>query len=326
MLFKKGQKIDKYEVMFPCKTGSYAETYRVKDNQGNILFLKLICFAKLDASQYTPEGKILEVEVANKLVAEKAFGFVASGTLIENGQQYAYIVEDFISGESIADKMGRDSILPVYEAKRIAISVLSQLSILHSLDNPIIHNGISPHNVMLDMKEEPAIPRIVSFDYARFLSMLPLRGLTDSPFYQAKERFNGVCSVQTDLYAVGALLYQMIFGLQPWYIDLSNYKKEEQIPALLQQRQKPLLIPSMDIFELDNALINIIIKALSNEVEDRFQTAEEFAKAIKGEIIIQKKKRQTKLLHLKRKEEMALRTLLACKNSKSNFSQMLFKC
>ena len=56
------------------------------------------------------------------------------------------------------------------------------------------------------------MPNIVGFDDARFLSMLLQRGLTDSPFYQAKERFNGVCSVQTDLYAVGALLYQMIFG------------------------------------------------------------------------------------------------------------------
>lgn len=302
MLFKKGQKIDKYEVVFPCKSGSYAETYRVKNNQGDILFLKLICFAKLDASQYTPEGKILEIEVVNKLVAENAFGFVASGPLIENGQQYAYIVEDFISGESVADKMGRDSFLPVYEAKNIAISVLSQLSILHSLDNPIIHNGISPHNIMLDMGMEPAKPKIIGFDYARFLSMLPQRGLIGTPFYQAKERFNGVCSVQTDLYAVGALLYQMIFGLQPWYIDLSNFKKEEQIPALLQQRQKPLLIPSMDIFELDDALINIIKKALSNDVENRFQTAEEFVKAIKGEIIIQKKGEITKASAQKKKK------------------------
>lgn len=302
MLFKKGQKIDKFEVVFPCKSGSYAETYRVKNNQGDTLFLKLICFAKLDASQYTPEGKILEIEVVNKLVAENAFGFVASGPLIENGQQYAYIVEDFISGESVADKMGRDSFLPVYEAKNIAISVLSQLSILHSLDNPIIHNGISPHNIMLDMGMEPAKPKIIGFDYARFLSMLPQRGLIGTPFYQAKERFNGVCSVQTDLYAVGALLYQMIFGLQPWYIDLSNFKKEEQIPALLQQRQKPLLIPSMDIFELDDALINIIKKALSNDVENRFQTAEEFVKAIKGEIIIQKKGEITKASAQKKKK------------------------
>ena len=45
MLFKKGQKIDKYEVMFPCKTGSYAETYRVKDSQGTS------CFSNLSALQ-----------------------------------------------------------------------------------------------------------------------------------------------------------------------------------------------------------------------------------------------------------------------------------
>lgn len=288
MLFEKGQKIEKYEVEFPCKASTYAETYRVKDVDGNICFLKLICLAKLDASQYSPEGKVLELEVANKLIQEKFLGFMDTGTLIENGQQYAFIVQSFISGESLADKMNRDVVIPVYEAKQIAQSILSQLSLLHSLDNPIIHNGINPHHVMLDLKAQPTEAKLVGFDNARFLSLLPIRSLITSPFYQAPERFNGVCSVQTDLYAVGALLYQMIFGLQPWYIDLSNYKQEEQIPALLQQRQKPLVIPSMDIFELDESLINIITKALSNHVDDRFQTAEEFSKALKGEIIIQK--------------------------------------
>lgn len=288
MLFKKGQKIDKYEVEFPYKAGSYAETYRVKDVDGNIRFLKLICFAKLDASQYSPEGKILEVEFAYRLIKEKALGFVDAGTLIEKGQQYAFVVQRFISGESLADKMNRDSVIPVYEAKQIALSVLSQLALLHSLDNPIIHNGINPHHVMLDLKAQPVEANLVGLDHARFLSLLPARGWTESPFYQAPERFNGVCSVQTDLYAVGALLYQMIFGLQPWFIDLSNYKQEEQIPALLQQRKKPLVIPSMEIFELDDALINIIMKALSDNVDERFQTAEEFSKALKGEIIIQK--------------------------------------
>ncbi len=288
MVLQKGQKIDKYTVKFPCKTGSYAETYRVADSEGRTYFLKLICFAKLEASQYMAEGKILEVEIANKLIQEPSSGFIDTGTWIENGQQYAFVVQNFISGESIADKMGRDTLVPVYEAKQIALSVLSQLSVLHALDNPVIHNGICPRNVMLDMSAKPVKAKLVGFDHARFLSMMPARGIIESPFYQAPERFNGVCSVQTDLYAVGALLYQMIFGLQPWYIDLSNYPPKEQVPALLQRRQKPLLVPSMDIFELDEALVNIIAKALSNDVDQRFQTADEFAKAIRGEIIIQK--------------------------------------
>lgn len=288
MVLQKEQKIDKYTVEFPCKTGSYAETYRVVDSEGKICFFKLICFAKLEASQYTAEGKILEVEIANKLRQVPTSGFIDTGTWIDNGQQYAFVVQNFISGETIADRMGRDTVVPVYEAKQIALSVLSQLAVLHSLDNPVIHNGICPRNVMLDMKANPEKAKLVGFDHARFLSMMPSRGIIESPFYQAPERFNGVCSVQTDLYAVGALLYQMIFGLQPWYIDLSNYPQEEQVPALLQRRQKPLLVPSMDIFELDEALVNIIVKALSNDVDQRFQTADEFAKAIRGEIIIQK--------------------------------------
>ena len=263
----------------------------------------------MEASQYTAEGKILEVEIASKLIQVPTSGFIDTGTWIENGQQYAFVVQNFISGETIADKMGRDSVVPVYEAKQIALSVLSQLSVLHSLDNPVIHNGICPRNVMLDMKAKPEKAKLVGFDHARFLSMMPSRGIIESPFYQAPERFNGVCSVQTDLYAVGALLYQMIFGLQPWYIDLSNYPKEEQVPALLQRRLKPLLVPSMDIFELDEALVNIIAKALSNDVDRRFQTADDFAKAIRGEIIIQKAEVAPAVKRPQKKKEMALRML-----------------
>ena len=52
MFFEKNQKIGNYTVTFPHKKGTYAETYRVKDENGKVLFLKLISFAQLNASQY----------------------------------------------------------------------------------------------------------------------------------------------------------------------------------------------------------------------------------------------------------------------------------
>lgn len=302
MLFEKGQNIDKYEVVFLYKVGPYAETYRVRNNEGDVKFLKLICLAKLNASQFISDGKILEIEIVNRLMHESVFGYIDTGTLIHKGQQYVFIVQDFISGETIEDKMMREPIFSVYDAKRIAISVLSQLSILHSFDTPIIHNGVCPHNIMLDMREKPSLAKLVGFDKARFLDITPKHSLVGNIFYQAPECFNGICSVQTDLYAVGALLYQMIFGLQPWYIDISDYKQEDRMPALLQQRQKPLLIPSMDIFELDDALINIITKALASNVEERFQTADEFIKALKGEIIIKKSNEPRSIVSAKKKK------------------------
>lgn len=290
MLFEKNQKIDKYTVVFPHKQGAYAETYRVRDEQGHILFLKLICYAKLNAYQYTAEGKITEVEIAKVLTQENLCGFVDSDTLIHGGQQYAYIVTRFISGETVAEKMGREETLSVYEAKEIAKGVLRALQFLHSLDNPIIHNDVTIQNVMLDLTGTPSDAKLIDFGHSRLLSMAPSKEnvANVNPFYLAPERFNGVCSVQTDLYSVGVLLYHMIFGMVPWFIDLSNYKQEDQTIALLQKRKTPLMIPSMSIFELDESLVNIMAKAMANDVSGRFQSAEEFLQALNGEIIIHK--------------------------------------
>ena len=64
---------------------------------------------------------------------------------------------------------------------------------------------------------------------------------------------------------------------------------------ILKEREKPLAIPSTDIFELDEQFINCIAKALSYDVEDRFQSAEEFIKAIDGEIKVERQDTRRKV-------------------------------
>lgn len=290
MLFEKKQKIDKYTVTFPHKQGSYAETYRVKDDNGKVLFLKLISFAQLNASQYNSDGKIIEVEVARSLSHNNLCGFVDTGTLIHGGQQYAYIVTEFISGETVAEKMGREETLTVYEAKQIAKSVLNALSFVHSLQRPIIHNEVTLQNTLIDLSGELKDAKLIDFGHARFLDLPPSKDDLGNinPFYLAPERFNGVCSVQSDLYSVGVMIYQMIFGMLPWFIDLSQYKPEDRVRAILARKCSPLQIPSMNVFELDEQLINIMGKAMAYDIKDRFQTADEFIKALDGTIEVNK--------------------------------------
>lgn len=289
MLFEKKQKIDKYTVVFPHKQGSYAETYRVRDDSGRVLFLKLISFAQLNASQYSSDGKIIEVEVAKTLTHSNLCGYVDTGTMIHGGQQYAYIVTEFISGETVAEKMGREETLTVYEAKQIAKSVLNALSYVHSLSRPIIHNEVTLQNTLIDLSGELKDAKLIDFGHARFLDLPPSKDDLGNinPFYLAPERFNGVCSVQSDLYSVGVMIYQMIFGMLPWFIDLSQYKPEDRVRAILARRCSPLQIPSMNVFELDEKLINIMGKAMAYDINDRFQTADEFIKAIDGSVEIE---------------------------------------
>lgn len=290
MLFEKKQKIDKYIVAFPHKQGAYAETYRVKDEDGKVLFLKLISFAQLNASQYSPDGKIIEVEVAKSLSHQNLCGFIDTGTLIHGGQQYAYIVTEFISGETVAEKMGREETLTVYETKQIAKSVLNALSYIHSLQRPIIHNEVTLQNTLIDLSGELKDAKLIDFGHARFLDLPPSKDDLGNinPFYLAPERFNGVCSVQSDLYSVGVMIYQMIFGMLPWFIDLSQYKPEDRVRAILARKCSPLQIPSMNVFELDEQLVNIMGKAMAYDIKDRFQTADEFIKALNGTIEVNK--------------------------------------
>ena len=138
--------------------------------------------------------------------------------------------------------MKREETFKPYDAKNIIIGVLNGLNYLHNLDNPIIHNEITNLNVMTDLSGKVSIPRIIDFGYARYLSQsnkdYNKEGL--NPFYQANEAFNKVFSVQSDLFSVGALYYHLLFGLPPYFVEISKYKSDttKLEDAILKERTK----------------------------------------------------------------------------------------
>ena len=298
MFFQKGQTINnRYTVVFPLKEGSYAETYRVKDDNGKLRFLKLIYYSKLLHYQFDKDGCIIEVEVAKLLNHPNVCKYVDSGKVIANGQQLAYIVTEFVSGETLDKRIARDGDLSVYEIKQVAKALLSALQCLHSQPTPIIHNEVTIQNLMLDLSGTLENLKLIDFGYARFLDQEPakttLRQL--NPFYMAPERLNGVSCVQSDLFSVGAVLYQLVYDELPWFFDTSRMSDQQIIEKLDEERERSLRLPDIELFEYDEQFKNTIYKALSPEVEDRFQSAEEFLKAINGEIKIKKTEQRRKV-------------------------------
>lgn len=298
MHFKKNDKIDSYTVTFPHKQGSYAETYRVKDTSGKTRFLKLINYSKLNRNQIDDNGRVVEVEIAKLLNHHNLCQFVDSDNMMMNGSQYAWFVTEFVSGETLSQRIIRDDNISVYEIKTIAKAVLSALSFLHSLPIPVIHNEVTIQNVFLNLVGELQDLKLIDFGYARFLSQSPAKpGLEElNPFYLAPERFSGVCSVQTDTYSVGAMIYHLLYGKLPWFVDVSKMGEQDTIDRILTERDKELELTKEDKYELDDQLLNVIAKALSYDSEDRFQSADEFIKAIDGEIKIARQPTKRKIL------------------------------
>jgi len=311
-ILNRGQVIDdKYAVTFFLKKGSYAETYRVKDKEKKTKFLKLFSYSKLHRTQFDLNGDVLEIEILKKLNHPNIVKLSDSGNLIIENQKYAYAILDFISGETLADKMKREQTFNPYEVKDIILGVLNGLNYLHNQENPIIHNDITNLNVMLDLSGQIPVPKIIDFGYARFLSQsnkdFQKEGL--NPFYTANETFNRVFSVQSDIFSIGALYYHLLVGLPPWFVELSKFKSDtvKLEDAILKEREKPLQVVSSD-FKIDENTFNIITKALQPNAENRFRNLKEFIQAVNGEIkvenpVLEKSSNQSQTLKSVKKGE-----------------------
>lgn len=298
-IFQKGNVVDgKYSIVLFIKHGQNAETYRVKGADNKLYFLKIFKISKLSRSAFDTEGNILEIELLKSANHTNIIKYVDAGETVVAGKKYIYLVVSFVAGETLAEKITRESFTSQYDITNIGIQILEGLKHLHSCKEPIIHNEITPQNVMLDMSVTPPQVRIIDFGYARpFHSTTKLFNKDGLDFnYVASEALNGLFSPQSDVFSVASVLYQLLYGLPPWFRDISKYQNDrtKAEDVVLENRKKPLLFqdPSETIIDFDPSIIPVLKKALNNDPEMRFETVSDFVLALKGEIVVQEKEQQ----------------------------------
>jgi transitional endoplasmic reticulum ATPase len=284
---------ERYSIMLFIKQGSNAETYRVKGKDGKLYFLKLFNYAKLHRSAFDSENNLLEIEILRSIKHPNIVSYKDSGELIFEGKKFCFLVLNFIVGETLSEKISREKIESVYDLKQIILAILNGLNYLHSLPDPIIYNEITPQNIMLDLSGDIPQARIIDFGYARLFHQSSKaynkEGLNLN--YVASECFNGFYSPQSDLFSVGALMYHMLYGMPPWFKDISKFKADrtKAEDVIIEERKKPISFPkvSEEIVDFDDSFLKILKKSLQQDPENRFQTATEFSQALNGEIEIE---------------------------------------
>lgn len=293
-ILPKGFLIDeKYSVLLFIKQGSNAETYRVKGKDGKLYFLKLFNFSKLRRTAFDKENNLLEIEFLKKVNHENIVSYKDSGELIFENKKFVYLVLDFIAGETLAERISRERFTNYYDIQQVVIDVLQGLNYLHTLPEPIIHNEITPQNIMLDLSGDAPKAKIIDFGYARSFhsSTKSYNKVGLNLNYVASECFNGLYSPQSDIFSAGAVMYQLLFGLPAWFKDVSKFvaDRTKAEDTVLQERNKPLSFPkiSNDFIGFDENIKLLLKKALSNDIENRFQNANEFIQAINGEIEVE---------------------------------------
>ena len=289
MIYKKNNIIDKYTVVFPIKQSFYAETYRVIMPEGILGFLKLICHSKLRADQLDSRGRIKEVNLVKAVRHHNLCRFVDSGQIVKDGELYTYYVMDFVSSETVEERLRRVH-FTANDIKIMAKAVLNALKALHSNSRCILHNDVTAENVLYDLVGRMCDVKLIDFGSASYASdNLEMPDIeSTNPFYMAPERLEGVCSVESDLYSVGVFIYRLLFGRVPWSVNIIDVPVNERVYVINDSRRKPLLLPNINISGLDEQLTNTIVKSLQYHPENRFHSAQEFIEALEDKSIVRK--------------------------------------
>lgn len=284
---------DKYSILLFIKQGSNAETYRVKGTDGKLYFLKLFNYSKLHRSAFDSDNNLLEIELLKNVKHENIITYKDSGEVIYENKKFGYLALNFIAGETLAERISREPFNNYYDIQSIMSDVLKGLNYLHSLPEPIIHNEITPQNIMLDLSSDVPKAKIIDFGFARSFhqSTKAFNKVGLNLNYVASECFNGLYSPQSDIFSVGAVMYQSLFGLPPWFKDVSKFQADRTNAEelVLQERSKPLTFPKIanDFIGYEEQTNLLLKKALSQDTEDRFQSANEFLQALNGELEIE---------------------------------------
>ncbi len=230
--------------------------------------------------------KVLRPELAAALGAERFLREITIAAqlhhplilpLYDSGEAEGllYYVMPLVEGESLRDRLQRETQLPLEDTLQITREVADALSYAHSRD--VVHRDIKPENILL----ESGHALVADFGIARAITAAGGEQLTNTglaigtPSYMSPEQASGEQRIdgRSDIYSLGCVAYEMLVGEPPYTGPTAQAimarRLSEPVPSLRAVRET---VPA--------GVEQAIIRALAKVPADRFATATQFAEAL----------------------------------------------
>ncbi len=218
-----------------------------------------------------------EAEAAGALESENVAASVDLGIA---GDGSPYIVMEYLVGESLELLLEREGTLPVERVADLVQQACHGVQAAHALG--IVHRDLKPHNLFVCRREDGTdLVKVLDFGVAKLEVLEKNSAATrtgtvlGTPSYMSPEQARGEKSVgqAADVYALGAIAYELLSGKKPHPGDSHNAILHHIAtqPALPLQGAMP---------ELPEALVGVVEQALAAQPEARPSTADAFAAAL----------------------------------------------
>jgi serine/threonine protein kinase/TolB-like protein/Tfp pilus assembly protein PilF len=256
-----------YELLEEVGRGGQGVVFRARQKSLNrTVALKVISLGQWASKAHLKRFR-LEAEAAARLEHP---GIVPIHEVGERDGS-CYFSMKFVEGGQL-DEVARREPIPIRRAVELIAKVARTVHYAH--EHGILHRDIKPGNILLDAKGEP---HLTDFGLARLVesesSVTHTLDVLGTPSYMAPEQAvgnNAAVSSVTDVYGIGAVLYQLLTG-QPPFAGGATY---ETIKLLLDtEPKKPRLLNP----KIDRDLSTICLKCLEKDPKRRYSSALDLA-------------------------------------------------
>jgi hypothetical protein len=260
-----GDELDGYKILKTIGKGSMGRVYRARDQAGRNVALKVILADQADAeglARFEREGQAMAAVPRHKNVVNVHSTGMARGL--------PYLVCDLIDGTSLVEVLKRGPMAP---AQAVAMGELLARAVEHCHRAGVLHRDLKPANILI--RADDGEPVLADFGMAgmRGAEKLTRTGdLLGTPLYMPPEQVLGLhrqIDARSEVWSLGALIYEMLAGEPPFggksLVELSK--------AITQAPPRPLV-------HIDEALEQVLLRALAKKREERWPSAGALADAL----------------------------------------------
>ncbi|AGA29367.1 protein kinase domain-containing protein [Singulisphaera acidiphila] len=249
-----------YEILGILGRGGMGIVYKARQTRLNrIVALKMI----LAGDHASPEASarfLAEAEAVARLQHPNIVRVFACG----DHDGLPYFAMEYVAGGSLADQLDGTP-RPARASAELVATLAQAMGEAHSLG--IVHRDLKPANILMT---EDGIPKIADFGLAKTLQVLSsltgTHAIIGSPSYMAPEQAGGppgAIGPTTDVYALGAILYELLTGRPP-------FTAESPLETLDQIREREPVPPSRLVKKIPRDLETICLTCLRKERSRRY--------------------------------------------------------